>query len=247
MATTLSPEADRLLDTFRRTIIGLIHRENADLTMRQLAVLLICYRDNEPQTVRGLAEKLALHRPGVTRSLDRLEDASLIRREIDPHDRRSVFTARTAAGQGFLHGLQQTMAAAAEAAEQSAAEQSGEPAPRGALGTRGDGIVRKIQRSHPNLTSRQRAVLLTCYSENGQQTVRGLAAKLNLPKGTISRILDRLEGFGLARRQPDPSNGRSVLIARTGAGGVFFRNLQGSMAQGQASALSSSHPDTPNR
>lgn len=219
MANPRPRHADRLLETLRRTIVVWDHREYAELTMRQLAVFLVCYLESEPQTVRGLAGKLNLHRPGITRALDRLEEAGLIRREVDPNDRRSVLTARTGAGEVVFRDLGQTLADAAKAAERHR-----EPAARG-FPLR-EGTVRKTRPPRPDLTTRQAKVFLTCYSESAQQTVRGLAAKLGMAKGTICRILSRLERFRLVIRQPDPCDARSVLIARTSAGDVFFQELQ---------------------
>ena len=57
---TMPPTAasDRLIETLRGTIIAMVRHAGADLTARQLGVFLICYPDSEPQTVRGLAQKL---------------------------------------------------------------------------------------------------------------------------------------------------------------------------------------------
>lgn len=118
MATSPSAIANRLLETLRGTIHGLVRSKEHDLTARQLAVLLVCYHEREPQTVRGLAEKLKVSRGAITRALDRLGKDDLLRREIDPLDRRSVLTARTAAGDALLREMRQIMAQAAKVAEQ---------------------------------------------------------------------------------------------------------------------------------
>lgn len=118
MATTAPLGADQLLETLRGTILGLVKGEERDLTARQLAAFLVCYHESEPQTVRGLAEKLNLHKAAVTRAFDRLEEARLLRRKVDPYDRRSVLAVRTAAGQAFFRALKQTVADAAQVAGQ---------------------------------------------------------------------------------------------------------------------------------
>lgn len=49
-------------------------------------------------------------------------------------------------------------------------------------------------------------------------SLNGLAAELYVDKSTASRIVDGLERKGIARREPDPSDGRSVRIAATSEG-----------------------------
>jgi DNA-binding MarR family transcriptional regulator len=87
-----------LLGTLRHSIVGLVRRDGPDLSARQLAIFLACYLETEAQTVRGLAAKLNISKPAVSRALDRLEEFSLVRREDDRLDRRSVLIRRTRAG-----------------------------------------------------------------------------------------------------------------------------------------------------
>jgi DNA-binding MarR family transcriptional regulator len=82
----------------RQTIIALVRRDRPDLTARQLGVFLTCYLEDEAQTVRGLAAKLNVSKPAITRALDRLSEFDLVRRKTDPLDRRSVLAQRTATG-----------------------------------------------------------------------------------------------------------------------------------------------------
>jgi DNA-binding MarR family transcriptional regulator len=86
----------------RETLVALIRREGADLTARQFAVFLICYVEEGPHTVRGLAERTQLPKPAVSRVLDRLGALGLSRRVADPRDKRSVLVACTADGFAFL-------------------------------------------------------------------------------------------------------------------------------------------------
>ncbi len=86
----------------RETLVALIRREGADLTARQFAVFLICYVEEGPHTVRGLAERTHLPKPAVSRVLDRLGALGLSRRVADPRDKRSVLVACTADGFAFL-------------------------------------------------------------------------------------------------------------------------------------------------
>jgi DNA-binding MarR family transcriptional regulator len=63
--------------------------------------------------------------------------------------------------------------------------------------------------------------------EDEAQTVRALAAKLNVSKPAITRALDRLSEFDLVRRKTDPLDRRSVLVQRTISGTIFLRDLRG--------------------
>ena len=95
-------------------------------------------------------------------------------------------------------------------------------------------IASLVRREGPDLTARQLSVFLTCYLYDGPHTVRGLAAELGISKPAISRALDRLGEFELARRRTDPLDRRSVLIHRTHKGAAFMRELRYIMAQALA-------------
>ena len=95
----------RLTSILRDTVVSLVRREGPDLTARQLGVLLICYLEEGPHTVRGLAARLAVAKPAITRALDRLEEFQFARRMQDPRDRRSIIVARTADGEAFMAHL----------------------------------------------------------------------------------------------------------------------------------------------
>jgi DNA-binding MarR family transcriptional regulator len=96
---------DELTNVLRSTIVALVRQEGPDLTARQLGVFLTCYLESEAQTVRGLAVKLNVAKPAITRALDRLVEFDLVRRKQDTLDRRSVLVQRTAPGMAFLRGL----------------------------------------------------------------------------------------------------------------------------------------------
>jgi DNA-binding MarR family transcriptional regulator len=87
-------------------------------------------------------------------------------------------------------------------------------------------IVELVRRDGPDLTARQLGVFLTCYLDTEAQTVRGLAAQLNVSKPAITRALDRLAKFDLVRRKDDPRDRRSVLVQRTATGMAFLRELR---------------------
>jgi DNA-binding MarR family transcriptional regulator len=94
--------AERLLAILRDTIVGTVRRDGPDLSARQFGVFLITYIEEGPHTVRGLASRLDVSKPAITRSLDRLAELGLAKRGPDPRDRRSVLVQRTRKGQDFL-------------------------------------------------------------------------------------------------------------------------------------------------
>ena len=101
---------DQWVDVHRKAIVALIRREGPDLTARQLGVFLTCYLENEAQTVRGLAAKLNISKPAITRALDRLSEFDLVRRRADPLDRRSILVQRTTTGAASLRDLKKMLA-----------------------------------------------------------------------------------------------------------------------------------------
>ena len=101
---------EQRVDVLRQTIIALVRRDGPDLTARQLGVLLTSYLEDEAQTVRGLAAKLNVAKPVITRALDRLSEFDLVRRKTDPLDRRSVLVQRTVSGTTFLRDLKKILA-----------------------------------------------------------------------------------------------------------------------------------------
>ena len=112
---------DRMAEVFRYVVVALVRREGPDLTARQLGVFLTCYLDDEAQTVRGLAAKLNVAKPAITRALDRLSEFDLVRRKIDSLDRRSVLAQRTATGMAFLRDLKKILSEAGGEADEAPA------------------------------------------------------------------------------------------------------------------------------
>jgi DNA-binding MarR family transcriptional regulator len=93
-----------------------------------------------------------------------------------------------------------------------------------------------------DLTARQLAVFLICYLTDDKQTVRGLADQLRIPRPSITRALDVLEGLDLALRQRDPADRRSVLVSRTVQGNAFLRDLSKIMADAERATMSARSP-----
>jgi len=109
---TSATEPDCLPHVLRETILSMVRRDEADLTARQLAVLLTVYLKEAPRTVRGLAAELQVSKPAITRALDRLGELDLVRRKIDLLDRRSVNVQQTTAGKARIQELQEVMLSA---------------------------------------------------------------------------------------------------------------------------------------
>jgi DNA-binding MarR family transcriptional regulator len=107
---------DRLLHMLRETVLTEVRADQPDLNLRQLAMLLTVYFNDQPQTVRGLAAYLRISKPAVTRGLDRLSEFDLVRREEEPGDRRSVIAVRTVAGAAMVERLKAAMETASSGA-----------------------------------------------------------------------------------------------------------------------------------
>ena len=84
------------------TLIGYVQSARPDLTNRQMALLMIVYLTEGPHTVRGLAARLKVSKPVVTRALNTLGALGYLRRQKDESDLRNIFVERTAAGTAFL-------------------------------------------------------------------------------------------------------------------------------------------------
>ena len=87
--------------------IGLaqVKDDEPDLSIRQITILLSVYLEPPPHTVRGLAAKLHVSKPVITRALDSMGKLGLISRRRDLADLRNVLIQRTVAGSLFLERL----------------------------------------------------------------------------------------------------------------------------------------------
>jgi DNA-binding MarR family transcriptional regulator len=93
-----------------------------------------------------------------------------------------------------------------------------------------DAIVSTVRRPGPDLSARQLAILLVCSVDGIPQTGRGLASRLGVPRSVVTLATDRLEVFGLAKREKDARDRRSVLIVATAAGRALTGELASAMA-----------------
>jgi DNA-binding MarR family transcriptional regulator len=72
------------VEFLRDRIFDAIRSDGRDFSIRQLAVLVACFIVGEPSTIRGLAEKLEVPKPAISRAVDRLEREKFIRRKKRP-------------------------------------------------------------------------------------------------------------------------------------------------------------------
>lgn len=83
-------------------------------------------------------------------------------------------------------------------------------------------IKASVRDDGPDLSARQTAILMDVYLQAEAQTVRGLAAAMNISKPAVSRALDRLGQLGFVRRLRDKADRRNVLVQRTVKGSVYL-------------------------
>ena len=96
----------RLVNDWMGVLINYVRSGQPDLTNRQMALLMIVYQTSGPHTVRGLAAKLGVSKPVVTRALNTLAALGYLRRERDEADGRNIFVVETEMGADFLEGFE---------------------------------------------------------------------------------------------------------------------------------------------
>lgn len=100
-------QALKLLQDFSNTHVV---AGEADLSFRQLSVLLVVYLQPPPFSVTVLAAKLRVNKPVITRALDALGRLDLIERHKDPRDARKLMIKRTLTGALFIDRLGERIA-----------------------------------------------------------------------------------------------------------------------------------------
>ena len=107
MAVTIKPaQALKLLQDVSLSLVQETKPEaSPDFTMRQLAILLTIYLDPPPHTVRGLAKKLNVTKPVITRALNAMGRQSIVTRRRDDNDKRNVIVQRTVKGALYVEAL----------------------------------------------------------------------------------------------------------------------------------------------
>ncbi|MBS9477196.1 MarR family transcriptional regulator [Ancylobacter radicis] len=103
MAVEMRPsQALRLLHELS---LAQVRDDAPDLSPRQLAILLCVYLEAPPHTVRGLAARLGVTKPVITRALDTMGALGLVSRRRDEADKRNVIIQRTVDGALYLEKL----------------------------------------------------------------------------------------------------------------------------------------------
>jgi DNA-binding MarR family transcriptional regulator len=103
MAVDMRPA--QALKLWHDVTLDLVKDSQPDLSARQLAILLTVYLEPPPHTVRGLAHKLSVTKPVITRALDTMAKMRLTSRRRDEVDRRNVIIQRTVQGALFVEQL----------------------------------------------------------------------------------------------------------------------------------------------
>lgn len=99
--------AHNWLEKWMRTLVGYVRSGDPDLTNRQMAILLMVGQTQGPHTVRGLASRLTVSKPVVTRALNKLASLGFLRRQRDDADKRNIFVSLTERGGRFLERFQE--------------------------------------------------------------------------------------------------------------------------------------------
>lgn len=86
------------LRLWQKVALSEVEHDRPDLSLRQAAILLTIYLDPPPHTVRGLAARLGVTKPVITRALDTMGGLGLVARHRDDKDRRNVLVRRTVEG-----------------------------------------------------------------------------------------------------------------------------------------------------
>ena len=106
------------LKLWRGVVLEQVRDDLPDLSLRQMAVLLSIYLDPPPHTVRGLAAKLGVTKPVITRALNAMSRYKLVERRRDEHDKRNVLVHRTLEGALYLEALAEMIREQAARVEQ---------------------------------------------------------------------------------------------------------------------------------
>ena len=94
----ISLESPQALKLWHDVGLAQVKDDEPDLSVRQLTILLTIYLEPPPHTVRGLAAKLQVSKPVITRALDSMGKLGLVSRRRDQADMRNVLVQRTVAG-----------------------------------------------------------------------------------------------------------------------------------------------------
>lgn len=83
-------------------LLAFVWSDKPDLTRRQMTVMMAIAWTPGPHTIRGLADRLKVHKPVISRAINTLQGLGFVIRVPDMADRRNVFLALTRDGFDFL-------------------------------------------------------------------------------------------------------------------------------------------------
>jgi len=92
---SIAMRPSQALRLWQQVMLSQVRDDAPDLTMRQTAILFTIYLDPPPHTVRGLAARLNVTKPVITRALDTMGALKLVSRHRDELDKRNVLIKRT--------------------------------------------------------------------------------------------------------------------------------------------------------
>jgi len=107
MSLALTPAQS--LKLWHDVSLAMVRDAEADLSLRQISILLTIYLEAPPHTVRDLAGKLKVSKPVVTRALDTMGKLDFVSRRRDSKDRRNVLIQRTVKGALYLERFADTI------------------------------------------------------------------------------------------------------------------------------------------
>ncbi|MEM6712536.1 MAG: MarR family transcriptional regulator [Pseudomonadota bacterium] len=99
----------RALKLWHDVALERVRGDAGDLSERQMVILLTIYLETPPHTVRGLAAKLGVTKPVITRALDTMGAMGLVTRKRDEADKRNVVIQRTVDGALYVEQLAETI------------------------------------------------------------------------------------------------------------------------------------------
>lgn len=95
-------------------LINIVRSDLPDLTNRQMGIMLSVALAPGPHTVRGLAERMGVSKPVVTRALNKLTALGYLARKRDRRDGRNIFVEMTRPGAEFLESFNQLIGKGAQ-------------------------------------------------------------------------------------------------------------------------------------
>ena len=111
---TVNLRPSQALRLWQNVALAETNAGHPDLSHRQAAILLTIYLDPPQHTVRGLAARLNVTKPVITRALDTMGAMKLVSRHRDETDKRNVLIRRTVDGALYVERFGDAIIAAAK-------------------------------------------------------------------------------------------------------------------------------------